>query len=1050
MIKAYKTQLAMVGVLSLTMLGACNNDDSDQTIIEPEKPDVAPQPLKTGISMAALQPASELELTKRIKAALYANTYAPIYIDNCMDCSVDVVLSEASPKAPTASGDDYSQTNTQESGVDEADRIEYNGTHLFVVTNPNIYYDIEGDVNPKLSTTASVEPATATLKILARQDDDSMLEVKDLKLPQGNVHGIYLAGQRLVVLLQDGINYAYNSVWGGSWMDYNYQPSHTVMVFDVTSPEKPTLLQQDKVQGYLVSSRVVDGRLYMTSRFAPSVPEMILWANTDQDKAKNYALIENTDIEQLLPTISIDGAEQQALFEADDCLMPKQSDVDDLDASLTTIMTYDIDSAQLLNGTCINSQSSGLYVSSSALYLYGSQGSQESVIHKFAFSDTGIDYQGSGNVAGNFGWSNASSYRFSEYNGHLRVLSSRGSDHKLSIFETDDTTKSLSLMSELPNEQHPEAIGKPGEAIYAVRYHGERAFIVTFQRMDPLYLLDLADPIDPKITGELEIPGYSAYLHPINENLLIGVGQQVDPNNRPIFMLEDTTAELDDIALPESLVEGAKISLFDISDPSSPKTLSELVYANSYTPVEWNTHSFTSLQQGDIYKISLPISSWHYGNDGTSLKLLEVDINANTLSETNSLVAPSNIDPWSGDDRSVLHGDNIYYLHGNDVFHFNWDQSVTALSVEDKTWRLTDIRSDLADFGHAITIKADYNLRFNSTDNTLSGKIDCNSFSGTYTATNTTVSSAGTGATEIACPLMGDDDYDLVSEFFSRVVGDMATYTLNGSELIISTAKGDHLVFSDAPLPLIEDKTWWLTDFRSDLADFGHAITIKADYNLRFNSTDNTLSGKIDCNSFSGTYTATNTTVSSAGTGATEMACPLMGDDDYDFISVFFSRVVAGMATYTLNGSELIISTAKGDHLVFSDAPLPLMVQQQALNDNIALWHNSVDSDYQFTVTDQVGLMELHKPITVTVDNGVVDSATYAPLKMAMTPERLAAQKTMMQYFEFIQETINQNVHMLIVRYDVNNGYPTSISIDTDVNIADEERYISISNFQLQ
>ncbi len=110
-----------------------------------------------------------------------------------------------------------------------------------------------------------------------------------------------------------------------------------------------------------------------------------------------------------------------------------------------------------------------------------------------------------------------------------------------------------------------------GERIYSVRFIGDLGYVVTFRQTDPLYALDLRDPAAPKVTGELKISGYSAYLHPGGPDRLIGIGQEADGQGR---------------------VRGTQISLFDVADPAAPRLLSRFHQRKSGSEAEWDPHAF--------------------------------------------------------------------------------------------------------------------------------------------------------------------------------------------------------------------------------------------------------------------------------------------------------------------------------------------------------------------------------------------------------------------------------------------------------------------------
>ena len=110
-----------------------------------------------------------------------------------------------------------------------------------------------------------------------------------------------------------------------------------------------------------------------------------------------------------------------------------------------------------------------------------------------------------------------------------------------------------------------------GERVYAVRFIGNDGYVVTFHQVDPLYTLDLSDPAHPQVLGELTIPGYSAYLHPIGDNLLLGIGQDVGPNNEPT---------------------GTQVSLFDVTDLKHPTRLFHYSLGQGWSSAESDHHAF--------------------------------------------------------------------------------------------------------------------------------------------------------------------------------------------------------------------------------------------------------------------------------------------------------------------------------------------------------------------------------------------------------------------------------------------------------------------------
>ena len=187
-------------------------------------------------------------------------------------------------------------------------------------------------------------------------------------------------------------------------------------------------------------------------------------------------------------------------------------------------------------------------------------------IHQFDISDdTRTEYVASGSVTGFL----LNQFAMSELEGRLRVASTTEPDwRRWGDFEQESMITILEPQdSELVVVGMVAGLGK-GERIYSVRFIEETAYVVTFRQTDPLYTVDLSDPSDPKVLGELKILGYSAYLHPLGDDLLLGVGQDADERGR---------------------VEGTQVSIFDVSDPANPERIAQLTLAKgSNSAVEYD------------------------------------------------------------------------------------------------------------------------------------------------------------------------------------------------------------------------------------------------------------------------------------------------------------------------------------------------------------------------------------------------------------------------------------------------------------------------------
>ena len=192
-------------------------------------------------------------------------------------------------------------------------------------------------------------------------------------------------------------------------------------------------------------------------------------------------------------------------------------------------------------------------------------------LHKFDASKPGeTSYDASGSVQGSL----LSQWSMSDHEGSLRVASTDDPvwwDGAVRRQSESRVTVLREVAGKLVEVGRAGGLGLD-QRIYAVRFIGDVGYVVTFRQVDPLYTLDLSDPAQPRVVGELEVPGYSAYLHPVGEDLLLGVGQDADSDGR---------------------LAGAQLSLFDVSDPSDPRRLAKRhLGQGASSSVEYDHHGF--------------------------------------------------------------------------------------------------------------------------------------------------------------------------------------------------------------------------------------------------------------------------------------------------------------------------------------------------------------------------------------------------------------------------------------------------------------------------
>ncbi|MCF2948746.1 beta-propeller domain-containing protein [Paraglaciecola aquimarina] len=651
--------LVIIAMIIFTLV-ACSSDNKEVANLEPPRPTFVPEINEATSFSGPLIRAGQNSVGRFIRNGIYSatNHYA---IDQRFETAVPV-----QPTADQNVTNDFSTTNTQEVGVDEADRIKYNGDTLYIAADSQWHLE---------------QQVPAHVRVLERQTDFSLAETAELPLTDNYsyIDGLYEQNEHLAVLSNTGQIYTLYTFAPEPWLPLESQL--LLDIYDTSIPASPLVKNKIKIDGTMLSSRRIGDYLYIVNGYTASVNGLNTSAASEKEQLANYLAILDTPDSDLMPKIYIDGDEGTPLNQPADCMIPQQASEQDGYAHLLTILRINMTNISDISSSCISAVAEVMYMSTDNLYLTSTSENQ-TILHKISL-DSELTYQATGAVDGVIGWRSAPNLRLSEYQNSLRIVSSDYSSgepiHKLSVLQQDGDQ--LEVIGTLPNEAAPEPIGKPGEDIYAVRFFADRGYIVTFERIDPLYVIDLALPTNPKLLGELEIPGFSNYLHPLDNGYLLGVGQQVNPRFIPEEgdILDDTNVEDEPVS-----EEGMKVSLFDITDPSNPVEVNNLIYPQSYTPVEHDYRALTVLNTGGSYKLAMPLETWGVSKTEerriwwtqNSLLLLEVDTTSVTpeLIQRNKLTVKPETEHYiyGGQDRSVIHGQEVYYIHGNQVWHSQW------------------------------------------------------------------------------------------------------------------------------------------------------------------------------------------------------------------------------------------------------------------------------------------------------------------------------------------------------------------------------------------
>lgn len=583
-------------------------------------------------------------------------------------------LPVATTAAPGATGSAvFSGTTLQEAGVDEADLIKSDGAYLFSLEPAGA-----GDVRRDLLRRQGLN-ASAT--------DAALLPIDSLKIPFSadvSGSGLYLDSEhRQLVALAQGV-----SAWGiyDAWFapqSWGQGVTELVLV-DSASSTQMKIHRTLRLSAQLIGSRRLGSTLYLVLRSYPQLPGLDPWWPASKTAA-NQAQLDALQASQLLPTLSVDGAAAEPLVQAASCFIQENNAVKSAD--IITIVAIDLAATTHRHAArCFTGGSEAFYLSDQNLYLATTRtaysysgafpvyvGQTSTDIHKFALSGLDIAYRGSGNVSGHLGFDqNRKSFRLGEDKGALRVITqtvpswggwttAAESPAHLSILQ--ESAGALALLSELPNWARPAPLGKAGEQLYASRFIGSRAYLVTYRLTDPLYVLDLSNPADPKVAGELQVSGYSDYLFPLTDTLLLGVGKDA---------IADGGAGDGRFAW----YQGVKLSLIDVSDASQPREAARSIIGRRGTDATvLRQHHGIALQTlGNTVRVSLPVSLHdtpapgasgavmdYYQFTRTELQKFEIDLGGRSLSPRTPLVSSLPGERYIGDDRSLLWNDQVHY-----------------------------------------------------------------------------------------------------------------------------------------------------------------------------------------------------------------------------------------------------------------------------------------------------------------------------------------------------------------------------------------------------
>lgn len=650
----------LVSLSFATFLASCGGGGGGSAVLDAPPPADNPQSPQQPQAQAQLKAAEPGELVGYFKTRIAQRAAQGLA---GTDPRAVATAAPTTVSVPTTVTSAVANAPLQEPGVDEDDLLKTDGSYLFAV---------HASYPTPESTTVPARLAASRI-----QPDGSLGDARSVTLdPAFNPTGLYhspAASRVTVVSQRNGYGDIQPAVAALLPL-----PSQEIAldVFDVATG-LPSQQHRITIDGRLVATRMVGNVLYVASSWQPDLSRYDVPAGTPAIQAQGRLATLTAD--QLLPNIRVDGATRPLVTETDCLLQPANAS---LGLQLTTITAIDLSRGTLQpQSRCYVGDATGLYMSPTAVYVPSSRQvwiatigpaallpqQVTTDIHKFSLQGASVEYRGTGEVAGSLGWDpEKTAYRMSEYNGDLRVLtftgqSANASPATLTVLREDAAQRKLVVVSTLPNSRRSAPLGRTGEQVYGVQFAGPRAYVVTFRVIDPLYVLDLSDPADPRPLGELTVPGYTDYLFPLANGKVLGVGKD---------------------ASDAGLVQGVKVALFDVADPAQPRMLASRTLGGrgSVSALDFSRHGISLLEEGASVRVALPVRLANPLNGRTSnfvqgLSRFVVDTAAGTLTDRTTLPA-MNFDgsPWTlfaqydiARDRAVQTANGTYYLSGGRV-----------------------------------------------------------------------------------------------------------------------------------------------------------------------------------------------------------------------------------------------------------------------------------------------------------------------------------------------------------------------------------------------
>ena len=504
-----------------------------------------------------------------------------------------------------------SKTNTQVENVDEADIVKVESNYIYYIAEDKIV-------------------------IINAEKPENAEKVSEINYEEEGFYPneLYVKNNKLVVIgaYYDAVSETYKTIDEAYDRIYIRDNKTEIIIYDIAEKTNPKQIRKIEMDGNYISSRMINENLYLATTqniygygiarnqmkdlnendYKPKYKDTI---KSDEEKCINYDKIYYFDEIEDMNYLILAGMNIENNEEVD-------------------VQTF------LGGGSDIYASEKNLYIGKNTIKYDKLYRETESItqILKFELSNGKIKYKAEAKVKGYIN----NQFSMDENNGYFRIATT-------SNIEEDKKYTTINNMYVL--NENMEEVGKieglaKGEEIYSVRYVGNKGYMVTFKQVDPLFVIDLTNPQNPQVLGQLKIPGYSTYLHPYDDTHIIGFGYNTEQKETSV------------------ITNGLKMAMFDITDVSNPKELFKINIGKNNTSSRLTYNHKALLYSKEKNIIGFPLTTYEYGNMESKAVVYNIDLEKG-FSIKGEIQSKNNSDDWEKSAERIIYVNNTYYVLSN-------------------------------------------------------------------------------------------------------------------------------------------------------------------------------------------------------------------------------------------------------------------------------------------------------------------------------------------------------------------------------------------------